>query len=44
VNIPNEEKKDIKPNEVVNIYNESLSEFNLDTNHEIFYFDEIYQI
>ena len=38
-NIPKEEKKDVKPNELVNMYNECLGEFNLDTNHEIFYFD-----
>ena len=35
----NEERNDIKPNEVVEIYNNCKKEFKYDTNLEIFYFD-----
>ena len=39
VKIPNEEKNDIKPNKVVEIYNNCKREFQHDSNLENFYFD-----
>jgi len=39
VKIPNEERNDIKPNKVVEIYNNCKREFQYDNNLENFYFD-----
>ena len=39
IKIPFEERNDIKPNEVVEIYNQSKKEFLFDTNIETFYYD-----
>ena len=39
VKIPNEERNDIKPNKVVEIYNNCKKEFQYDNNLENFYFD-----